>query len=83
VSLEFRCNLGDLIKRSKISQTICWREAGLNKATVSRLVASNSIERIDRDSTAKLMTYFGCNFEELWTIRAIAHNPDGFHEATG
>ena len=81
--LDFRCNLGRLIKRAKINQKICGMEAGLNKATVSRLVMSKSIQKIDSEVTLSLMRYFKCSFEDVWTITTIIHNSDSFNEVTG
>lgn len=80
--VEFRCNLANLIERAHINQTICVMGTGISKTTISKLVASKSIRRIDRDSTGRLMEYFQCSFKDLWTIKAVVHS-DGFNENTG
>lgn len=69
-TLKFTCNLDALLTATTpaLTPTELSIASGLSMNTVYKLTGGGRLERIDRSTTEKIMTYFNCKFEDVWTI---------------
>jgi DNA-binding Xre family transcriptional regulator len=68
-TLVIICHLNKLMKDRGLSQMDLHRQSGLAIGTIRGLIKGATIERIDRGSTEKLMEFFDCSFEDLFTVQ--------------
>lgn len=66
--MNFTCNLADLLREKSLTQTQLHDGCGVSKTTINKLTRGGRIDRIDRDTTHKIVSFLGCEFQELWTI---------------
>jgi DNA-binding Xre family transcriptional regulator len=68
--LKFTCNLDVLLTANipPLTPTQMSSNSGISMNTIYKLTGGGRLERIDRSTTEKIMTYFNCKFEDVWTI---------------
>ena len=64
----FNCHLDKLMAESNLNQMELHRQSGIAVGTIRSLIKGATIERIDRSSTEKLMKFFDCDFEDIYTV---------------
>ncbi len=67
-NLVFTCHLDKLMAERGLNQTDLHRHSGVAVGTIRSLIKGAVIERIDRSSTEKLMKFFDCDFDDLYSV---------------
>ncbi len=67
-TLVFTCHLEKLMADRGLTQMDLHRQSGVAVGTIRSLIKGATIERIDRSSTEKLMKFFNCSFEDLYSV---------------
>jgi DNA-binding Xre family transcriptional regulator len=67
-NLVFTCHLDKLMAERLLNQTELHRHSGVAVGTIRSLIKGAVIERIDRSSTEKLMKFFDCDFDDLYSV---------------
>ncbi|WP_373544672.1 helix-turn-helix domain-containing protein [Chamaesiphon sp.] len=66
--LSFDCHLKNILETHSMYQSQLRQITGLSTGTVRQLMRGNTVERIDKGTSQKILLALDCQFYELWNV---------------